>query len=313
MEARAAVLVAHGEPLHVGRIDIGEPGPGEVVVEMSSAGVNPVDRYNALGRVAGDGPLPRVIGSEGVGRTGGRRVLVHGYGVGSRRHGTWCERVVVPAAALVEVPAEVDDRFAAAMGVAGVTAWRTVVELGRVGPGDRVLVLGAAGGVGSMITSLAHHLGAEVWGHSASSAKRRWIEERGADHVVVGDAQTVRDQLAGVGLTVAFDPLGAAFSGAVVEVLGPGGRLVLYGTSAGAEGVVALQQLYRKGLSVLGYGGLIEPEEELQRGMRGAFEALVAGQMEVVVDATVPLEEVNGALERLAGRQVLGKLVLDVG
>lgn len=310
---RAARLVEHGRPLEVGPVPLAEPGNGEVVLEMAYAGVNPVDRYVTLGRVGRDGALPRTAGVEGVGRLDGRWVVVHGHGVGTSRDGVWAEAAVVPRAATVEVPDGVDPRDAASVGVAGVTAWLTVTEVAGVTAGDRVLVLGASGGVGGMIVSLARSLGAEVWGQTGSAAKVEAVEASGAARAaVVEDPGSLADAVGALAPTVVFDPLGDGFTGAAIEALQPRGRLVIFGTSANPQGDVPLQVLYRKGLTVRGYGGLSEPPETLHRGMVGALGAIRDGRMAVRVDAVLPLDAAQEALDRLAGRTVSGKLVLSL-
>ncbi|MGH9087382.1 MAG: quinone oxidoreductase family protein [Acidimicrobiales bacterium] len=312
MRTTAAQLVVHGEPLVVEEVELPAPADGESVVEMAYAGVNPVDRYHALGRVAPATPLPRTLGAEGVGRLDGRWVVVHGHGLGSLRDGTWADAAVVPVAATVEVPAGVGPLAAAAMGVAGVTAWRTVTELGRVTAEDRVLVLGASGGVGSMIVSLARSIGATVWGQTGSDAKAPGVRSHGASHVVVAGTGDLARAVADLRPTVVFDPLGAGYTGAAVEAMAPHGRLVTFGTSAETHGTLPLQSLYRKGLTVIGYGGLIEPEEAISRGIAAALGALASGRLEATVDSVLPLAQVGEAFDRIAGRRVQGKLVLDL-
>ena len=308
---RAARLVRHGDPLVVEAVALDEPGGDEVVVEMSYAGVNPVDRYAVLGRVAPDAPLPRTVGVEGVGTLDGRSVVVHGSGLGIQRDGTWAEAAVVPRPAVVDVPEGVDPVAAGAMGVAGVTAWRTVTDFAQVGPDDRVLVLGASGGVGSMIVTLVRSTGAVAWGQTGREAMAGVIEARGATRAIVaGDGPALVEAARVLRPTVVFDPLGADFTGAAVELLEPYGRLVLYGTSASPEGRVPFQALYRKNLRLLGYGGLMEPQEALRRGMEGALQALRDGRLVVSVDEVLVLDEVNDALDRLARRRVSGKVVL---
>ncbi|HVX20190.1 MAG TPA: zinc-binding alcohol dehydrogenase family protein [Acidimicrobiales bacterium] len=309
---RAARLVAHGEPLVVEDVDLPEPADGEVVVTMRYAGVNPVDRYGALGRVAPDGPVPRTLGTEGLGTVGDRTVVVHGAGLGTTRDGLWAGAAVVPVGAMVDVPAGVDPVVAATVGVAGVTAWRAVHDLGRVGPEDRVLVLGASGGVGSMVVSMAAAAGAQVWGQTGSAAKADWLAAQGADQVVVADAPGLVDRLGDYRPTVVVDPLGGGFTGAAVQAMAPRGRLVLFGTSAGTEGEVPLQQLYRKSLTVYGYGGLSEPADRINQGIADVLRALADGVFTAAVDEVVPLGDVNRALDRLTDRSLRGKVVLDL-
>jgi NADPH2:quinone reductase len=279
---------------------------------MRYAGVNPVDRYGALGRTAPDGPVPRTLGTEGIGTVGDRTVVVHGGGLGTSRDGLWAGSATVPGSILVDVPAGVDPVVAATVGVAGVTAWRTVTELAQVTGDDRVLVLGASGGVGSIAVSVARSLGATVWGQTGSAEKAGWIEGQGAERVVVGDAETIGDELAGLQPTVVIDPLGGGFTGAAITAMTAHGRLVIFGTSAGAEGSLPLQLLYRKGLTVLGYGGLLEPDERIARSMAACLQAIAGGRITVPIDTVVPLGEVNRALDRLTDRSLQGKLVLDL-
>jgi len=311
MRVTAARLVDHGQPLHVEEVDLAEPGPQEVTMQVAFAGVNPVDMYAAQGQVAADAPVPRTLGTEGAGTVDGRRVMAHGHGIGTARDGLWASAAVVPRAALTDVPDGVGLREAAAMGVAGVTAWRTVTELARVQAGDTVLVLGASGGVGSAIVSAAHSLGATVIGQTGDEGNAGWIRQRGADHVVVADAGRLAGAVAGQHPTVAFDGLGDGFTGAVIEALEPHGRLVLFGTSAGPDGQVPLRSLYRKGITVLGYAGLLEPDDVMAAALRDALQALASGQMSVAVDAAMPLAEVNEAFDRIRQRRVHGKIVLD--
>jgi NADPH:quinone reductase len=308
----AARLVGHGQPLRVEEVALAEPGPDEVVVTLAYAGVNPVDRYGALGGVATDGPVPRTLGTEGTGRVQGRAVLIRGHGLGTSRDGLWAGAAVVPEAALTDVPDGVDLSEAAAMGVAGLTAWRVVTEIGQVAALDRVLVLGSNGGVGSIAVSVAHRLGATVWGQTMDANNTEWLAQRGADHVVVGGAEELTGATVDFAPTVVIDPLGGAFTGASIEVLAPHGRLVVFGTSAGPTGELPLRSLYRKGLTVLGYGGLIEPDEVLAKALKEALQALADDRLEVPVEGVLPLAEANDALSRLASRGARGKLVLDV-
>ena len=131
-----------------------------------------------------------------------------GHGVGTTRDGIWATRAIVPRAALIDVPAGIDLQRAAVMGVAGVTAWRTVTELAQVTKDDRVLVLGAAGGVGSIIVSLVHRLGVPVWGQANDPGSVAWLQARGADRVVIAGAAALASEIGEFQPTVAFDPLG---------------------------------------------------------------------------------------------------------
>jgi NADPH:quinone reductase len=306
----AARLHEHGAPLVVEEVELRDPGPDEVLVELQFGGVNPVDRYGAEGRVAPDGPRPRTMGAEASGTVDGRRVLVAGGGLGARCDGVWAQAAVVPAASVFELPDGVELQDAAAMGIAGLTAYNVVRHLARVEAEDRVLVLGASGGVGTMIVSLVKAAGATVWGQTGSEDKISVIEELGGDRAVLAGPDELRGALTDFAPTVVFDPLGGGFLPAAIEAAAPRARIVSFGTSAGPEVELNVQTLYRKGLSLLGYAGLILSDQERRRGLEAALKALAAGELRVLIGDVLPLAQVNDAFQRLIDRQVQGKLVL---
>ena len=309
---RAARLLAAGRPLRVEQVDVRVAGVSEVTVEMHFAAVNPLDRYVAEGRAGDPDMVPRTLGVEGAGYVDGRPVFVRGGELGLARDGVWSERAVVPAEHVVVVPAGVELRQAAAVGVAGTTAWRVVHEYARVGPDDRVLVLGAGGGVGSLLVPLARNTGATVWGQVGDPDKQGFVRVRGAAEVIVADAARLAVAAAELAPTVVLDPLGNGFFAAAIEALEPGGRLVTFGTSAGPEVTFNAQRLYRKGLAVRGYNSLgIAPGPVAAAGTALLAE-MAAGRVDIPIDDVVPLEQVNVALGRLRERAVVGKIVLDL-
>lgn len=309
---RAARLRRHGEPCSVEEVPLAQPADGEVRVELEFGGVNPIDSYIAQGRVNPDGPLPRTLGGEASGTSGGRPVLVAGEGLGAVRDGVWAEAANVPHGAVLPIPEGVELRAAAAMGIAGLTALKCVRELARVTSDDRVLVLGASGGVGSMLVSLAVAAGATVWGQTGSEDKAAQIAQQGASRVLVGDHDALTEAFSEFEPTVVFDPLGDGFVPLAIQALVPRGRLISFGVSAGAEVTLNMQLLYRKMISVLGYGGMQLRPEERRAGLQAALKALSVGELKVRIDDVLALDGVNEAFARLAQRQVQGKLLLDL-
>ena len=310
---RAARLIRHGEPLRVEPTALPEPGSDEVLVTLQFGGVNPIDRYTALGRVNPEAPLPRTLGGEAAGERDGRPVLVAGERLGGARDGVWSQAAVVPVTAVTELPAGVGAREAAAMGIAGLTALNCVRHLAAVTAEDRVLVLGASGGVGSMIVSLARAAGATVWGQTGSPEKAAGIVEDGAQRAVIGGPERIAAEINDFEPTVAFDPLGDGFVAVLVEAVALRGRIVSFGVSAGADVSFNMQSLYRKMVSLLGYGGMTVPRDERRAGLQEALEAVRAGDLKVRIDEVLALEQVNEAFQRLVDRQVRGNLLLDLG
>ncbi len=309
---RAARLTELGQPLQIQDVQLPEPGEDEVRVDLHYGGVNPIDRYNAEGQVNPDAIRPRTLGGEASGEVDGRLVLVAGEGLGFVRDGVWAQAAVVPRAAVAEVPDGVASEHAAAMGIAGLTALNCVRTLAQVTAEDRVVVLGASGGVGSMIVSLARSAGATVWGQTGSEAKAPAITAEGAHHVLVGGPEEIATGLADYAPTVAFDVLGDGYVAAVIEAMAPRGRIVSLGVSAGADVTFNMRVLYRKMLSLLGYGGTSLTREERRPGLQAALEAVRAGELTVRIDSVLPLEDVDDAFQRLAERRVQGKLLLDL-
>jgi NADPH2:quinone reductase len=228
------------------------------------------------------------------------------------RDGVWGQAVVAPLDAVHDVPDGVELRDAAIVGVAGLTAWHLVHDVALVTSEDRVLVLGASGGVGGGILSLLGSAGARAWGQTGSPEKVAAIQEDGAEHVVVGGPEALGESLGELQPTVVLDPLGGEFVRPAVDALAFRGRLVSFGTSAGPEVQFNLQTLYRKSASILGYGGGGLTPDERRQGLAQTLEALRDGRLKLRIDEVLPLEHVNQAFERLAERRVQGNLVLDL-
>lgn len=317
MRARAARLVEPGAPLRVEEIDLPQPGADEELVILGYAGVNPVDRYNSLGRVAADGPLPRTLGSEASGWTAdGGLVLVAGSGLGMSRDGVYATHVVAPRDAIVPVPSGVQPEVAAAAGVAGLTAY-SVANLVEPADGETVLVLGAGGGVGLPLVSYLTHLGARVFGQVGTAAKVEAVRAAGAVEVVVADGDSLADALrSATGKPfvpdAVTDPLGGKFVRSVVEMLPTGGRYVVYGTSADAEVTLNWQTMYRKGLRISGYGGLTLTSERRRAALEAVLPLIARGEMRIPIQRTYPLGEVSEAFSAIAGRTITGKVLLDL-
>jgi NADPH2:quinone reductase len=289
-------------------VEVGTAGSGEVLVDVEYAGVNPFDAQVLRGEI---GPNPNdvlTLGAEACGRLDGRLVLVSGS-VGAARDGTFAAQVVVPESSVLEVPQDADPRAVATVGVAGRTAWRAVHQLARVTAEDVVLVLGAAGGVGSFASQLARNTGATVLGHTGSAHKARHLVGLGVEPLVGADAVAVVTAVRDRGISVVLDPLGGDYVSSLLPVLAPSARVVTYGVLAGRTTTIDLAVLYGRGVQVLGTSGGSAPQAENAAALVGALEAVVRGA--VRVDHTVlPLEDAPAALDRLASRSVVGKLLL---
>jgi NADPH:quinone reductase len=308
---RAAILQEIGGDLELAEVPDPVPGDGEVLVDVTHAAVNPLDIWISRGAPgAAAANLPWIPGTEGAGVLDGQPVLVRGGGIGLVRPGLFATKVAAPAAAVVPLPEGTDPAAAASLGVAGITAWNCVHSLGACTAEDRVLVLGASGGVGSLAIQLAAAAGATVWGQTSSQAKANGIEALGADHVVVTEAPGLAAATAELEATLVIDGLGGHYTPAAIETLEPRGRLVLFGVSAGDEISLSGRGLYRKGVALLGYTGLLEPPDRQAEVLGGLLELVRAGALRVPVEL-VPLADAATVFRRILDRKVEGKLVLD--
>jgi NADPH:quinone reductase len=307
---RAARLHTIGGTLQID--DVADPvaGDGEVVVDIAFASVNPLDIWVTRGAPgAAAANLPWIPGTEATGHHDGAPVLVRGAGLGVLRRGLYCQRAAVPRAAIAALPAGTDLAQAAGLGVAGLTAYQCIHPRAQVTAGDRVLVLGASGGVSALAIQIAKATGATVWGQTTSASKVSFIESLGPDRVVVTDAAGLPAAVAELKPTVVLDPLGGPFTDAASQALEPRGRLVVYGTSVDEMITLNLRGLYRKGIDLKGYSGLIDTPADSAAVLTKLLDQLAAGQLRVPVEI-VPLSSAANAHQRILDRQVEGKLIL---
>jgi NADPH:quinone reductase len=311
---RAARLHEIGGTL---RLDSNLPDPvvgeGEVLVEMAFASVNPLDIWvtrGAPGVAAAN--LPWIPGTEGTGFVDGKPVIVRGAGLGVMRPGVYRDRIAVPVACAVPLPNGTDLAQASALGVAGITAWQCIHRCGRVTATDRVVVLGASGGVGNLAVQIAKATGAVVWGQTTNPSKAAGIAAAGADRaLVVGDASELVAALAGFDPTVVLDPLGGLWTMPAIEALANMGRLVVFGTSDAEQVTLNWRTMYRKGTQIVGYSGLVETPAEQADVLAHLIAQLNAGSLGVPIGATLPLGEAAAAHRNILDRNVEGKQILD--
>jgi NADPH:quinone reductase len=282
-------------------------GPPEVVeiddegeIEVLAVALNPLDIAVGSGRFpGGHPPLPYVPGCEAIGRVDGERMYLFGEGFGVARNGFLAERVDFPRAAGLPVPDDLDDALGAACGIAGIAGWIPVAWRAPVVPGDRVLVLGATGTVGSVALQAARLLGAErVVAAGRDATKLERCLELGADATVVLDGEDlverIRDACEGGGPTLVVDPLWGEPARAAVDAAVPHARIVQLGQSASPEATLTSGSIRLKALSILGHGSFLLTRDELRRAYGEVTEHVAAGRIRIDVEV-YPLERVAEA------------------
>lgn len=307
---RATVLHAHGALPELGECPEPEPGPGEAVIELRAAALNPADLAIASGSFpAGSPPLPYVPGIEGVGRVvtsarfpSGMRVWASGRGLGVARDGTFAERFVAADEVLIEVPEGADDVLAAALGQVGLAAWMPLTWLAPVRPGEVVLVLGATGSVGQVTVQVAKLRGAgRVIAVGRDERRLEAARQLGADAAVALEGDGFQERLAaavdGAPPTLVVDLLWGPALEAALSLAAPGARVAHLGASAGPTAVVASGLVRGKQLRIMGYSNFAVPLEELAQGYADVIGHAVANDIRLTTES-LPLERVAEAWER---------------
>jgi NADPH:quinone reductase-like Zn-dependent oxidoreductase len=283
------------------------PGPGQVLIQMEAASINRGEIRTAARQPAGT-----VIGWDVAGTVVGLGDGVTQFAEGDRvvalapTGGAFAERVAVPGDWVAPLPAGLDAPRAAALPVAGVTAVN-VLRLGRVHAGDRVLITGAAGGVGQLAVQLAVAEQATVTGQARDQRRGEAVRRYGAAVLLhPGDGSPVEGEYDAV-----LDGIGGPVFASLLRATAPHGRVVLYGNSADAESTFRVEDLYPKALTVYGFRifSSLTPDQVV-KDLVSLAEQVAAGRLEVPIQATAPLEEALPLVRDLYDRRVTGKVVL---
>jgi NADPH:quinone reductase-like Zn-dependent oxidoreductase len=286
-----------------------EPTPTEVLVRVAAAGVNPVDwKVRLRGGLLGEPPF--TVGWDVAGTVEALGFGVTRFAVGDRVFGmprfpreaaAYAEYVTSPSRQLARTPEGLSDVEAAALPLAGLTAWQALVETADVQPGQRVLVLGASGGVGHLAVQIAKARGAYVIG-TARSPKHEFLAELGADEAVDYSLGPVEEALGDV--DVVLDLVGSEATAGTLRTLRDGGLFVVVPSAAGLE---SLEELAGERVRVTGI--LVEPDRAGLEAIAGLVES---GALRPHVSQTFPLEEAARAHEASETGRTQGKLVLTI-
>ena len=294
-------------------LDDPEPPDGFVVLDVLAAGVNWADTHQAENSYIAAAELPLVPGGEVVGiAPDGRRVVALTNG------GGYAERAIAHPSLMWEVPDGVSDAQALGVVLQGASAWHLLRTSAQLREGESVAVFAAAGGVGTIAVQLAKRFGAaRVIGLASSPQKRELAARLGADATVDSNAEDLKAALLeandGRHLDVILEMVGGSTFEQSLSALAHFGRLVHFGQSA-REGAPAVKpgKLMATSRGVIGFWlmHLVRHPERFAVALEEMFEAIRAGELEVIVGETYPLEEARRAHEDIRARRTTGKLVL---
>jgi len=334
---KAVVLHDLGEPEQLKVEDVAqpEPGAGEVVVQLKAAALNRRDVWVRRGRYANI-KLPIIPGSDGAGivsATGndvddslnGKEVVINPslhWGndervqgpnfqiLGLPDNGTYAEYVKVPAQNVFKKPQNLSWEEAAAIPLAGLTAYRAVVSRANVQANQTVLITGVGGGVASLALLIANQIGARVFVTSGRDGKIEKARELGADNGVNyrnDDWVTnLREINNGEGFDVIVDGTGGEIFDAVLDLVKPGGTVVMYGATLGPSDNVTVRRIFWKQLNI--FGSTMGSPGDFKKMLK-LFSTL---PVQSVIDSVMPLSDAPQAHHRMEDAEQFGKIVLSV-
>ncbi|WP_310777128.1 NADPH:quinone oxidoreductase family protein [Mycobacterium sp. Z3061] len=320
---RAILCNAYGPPEELALAEVADPqpAPGQLLVRVHAAAVNFPDVLFIAGKYQIKIPPPFIPGNEIAGE-----VVAVGTGVTTKlgqrvfgaTFGAFAELAVLDAATAAPVPDGVDFASAAAFGVTYRTAYHALRSVARVAPGDWVVVLGAAGGVGLAAVDLAVAMGARVLAAASSPKKLDLCRERGAEATVDYDNEDLKlriRELTGDSARVVLDPVGGSYAEPALRGLARGGMFVTLGYAAGSIPAIPLNLVMLKDITVRGMEirtFAADYPDECARDIAELSQMFADGKIRPYIGARFPLAETAAALRFVADRKVLGKVIIDV-
>ncbi|MBM3769737.1 MAG: quinone oxidoreductase [Acidimicrobiia bacterium] len=321
---RAIRVHQHGGPESLALVDVPrpEPGDGQVLVKLQTAGVNYIDVYFRTGAYKAE--QPTALGNEGAGIVEAIGSGVTDVAKGDRvayamTRGSYAEYAVVPAAQLVKLPDAISFEQAAAAILQGMTAHYLVRSTYPLKSGETCLVHAAAGGAGLLIVQMAKALGARVIGTVSTAAKAQLAHENGADETIRYTEQDfeleVKRLTNGRGVDVVYDSVGKTTFDKSLNCLRPRGMMVLFGQSSGAVPPFDPNILNGKGSLYLTRPSLahhVLTRDELAWRAGDVLGGVAKGTIRLRIDQTYPLAQVADAHRALESRSTSGKLLIRI-
>jgi len=322
---RALVCKEYGTPetLSIEDWDDPVPGDGEIVFDVKAAGLNFADVLMVAGQYQVKTAPPFIPGNEAAGvvtaiGTNVARFKVGDSIIGALRGGAFAEQSVVAENSAIPLPKALDFRQGAAYSIAYGTSFHGLVQGADLKPGETVLVLGAAGGVGYAAVDIARSMGARVIAAASSDEKLAFAREAGADATINYAQESLKDAVKaltdGKGVDVVYDPVGGDLAEQALRACAWHARYLVVGFASGDIPSLPLNLALLKEASIIGvwYGtwAAKHPDEFVSNVL--AMERLVdAGELQPRCSEAFPLEEFADAFRVITERRALGKIVLE--
>jgi NADPH:quinone reductase len=321
---KAVLCKAYGMPetLVVEEVEPLRAGKGQIVVEVKACGVNFPDTLIIQGKYQFKPAMPFSPGSEVAGVVkevgeGVKGVSVGDHVIASTGWGGFAEEVVVNATKIIPMPAGLDFTIASAFVLTYGTSHHALKDRAQLQPGETLLVLGAAGGVGIAAIEIGKQLGARVIAAASNDEKLEVCKQHGASEVINYTSEDLRERIkqitGGQGVDVIFDPVGSSYSEPALRSMAWKGRFLVVGFAGGEIPRIPLNLTLLKGCSIVGVFWGAFTEREPQHNAENLAELmswLSQGILKPHISATYPLERAADALYDMLNRKVLGKAVL---
>jgi NADPH2:quinone reductase len=321
---KALLCTRHGTPDDLELAEIPDPvaASGEVVVRIKAAALNFFDTLIIANKYQTKPPLPfspaaefaGVVESLGPGATS---VKIGDRVIGCLTHGAAREKIAVPAGKLIGIPDGLDFDRAAGLCVTYGTTFHALKDRARLRAGETLAVLGASGGAGLAAVELGNLMKARVIACASSDAKLAFARKHGADAGINYEKDDLKEALrratTGHGADVIYDPVGGPYSEAALRSIAWQGRFLVVGFAAGEIPKLPLNLVLLKGCDVVGvfWGSWMDRDPEGHRAnTRQLLAWCLEGKLSSHVHAVYPLTEAAAALKAIAGRQVMGKVIL---
>ena len=323
MKSKAIRIYEFGGPdvLTWEEVDVPDPGEGEVQIRHTAIGLNFIDTYHRTGLYPVD--LPTGLGSEATGIVEAVGPGVTGVAVGDRvvyagtPANSYSEIRNIAAWLLVPVPDDMPDEQAAAVLLKGLTAWYLLRRSYRVNKGDAILLYAAAGGVGSLTSQWAKHLGATVIGVVSTDEKADLARANGCEHIVRSDDAdipgTVKGLTGGEGVAAVYDSVGRDTFFASLDSLRPHGTMVTFGNSSGQVDPFAPAELAKRGSLYVTRPILfhfVNTREKLLHACDELFDVVHSGAVSISIGQQYALKDAAKAHRDLEARKTTGSTIL---
>jgi len=300
------------------------PGPGQVLIDVRAASLNFPDLLVIRGEYQFKPEPPFVPGAEAAGVIAALGEGVTGFTVGQRVTsfgvaGAFAESRVADSGMVVPIPDEISFETAAAMTMAYGTSYHALRQRGHLQPDETLLVLGAAGGVGSAAVEIGKVLGATVIAAASSDQKLEFCSSIGADHTINYSTEDLRSRVkeitGGHGADVIYDPVGGDLADPAFRSIAWGGRYLVIGFAAGDVPAIPLNLPLLKVASIVGvfFGSFSGTQPQVAAAnLEEISRMIVAGELNPPITETFPLERVIDAFELLVSRKAMGKVVVTI-